>query len=798
MKRLILLAVIVTQSWGFNAHAIDNQPSSQTPVLHFPAIIRVYYAEPNQIQKLVDNTDVWSINQTQNFAVVYLPDNQAFKLVQASGLPISLDTQRMEAHANDLLKLQQHNQSGTGIPGFSCYSTVAETWQRIDTMVANFPSLASSVDIGDSWEKIQNGASGEDLRVIKLTNQNRQADKPILFMASSIHAREYATAELNTRFAEYLLNNYGTDADVTWILDNHEIHLSLMTNPDGRKQAQTGILWRKNTNNNHCPNSNSRGVDLNRNYPFEWAIGGSGSACSEVYYGPSEGSEPEISAQMDYLREIYEDNRGTGANDAAADDTAGIFVDIHSYSQLVLWPWGYTNNVTANDNQLQALGKRTALFNQYRPQPVNDLVITGGGSIDAAYGELGVASLAFELGTAFFQDCESFENQILPDNLQALLYLARVTQAPYTQALGPDVENLLVIPNVVAENTAVQVSGVADDDRYNQSNGIQAVNTVEGVNAFINVLPINSNAGEAMMPADGAFNSSREAFTGSLSTNGLPAGKNLLYVQAFDNTQGGATFAQFIDVVDPQDVATLSGTVHTALTGEQIEGALLSINQSQALSDENGTYLQYVQPSVADLVVQASGFVDLTIIDLNLNAGDQQTQDIELQPYCELFSDDVELGNVGWQAEAPWAISSDQSSSPTHAWTDSPGVQYNNNLNISLTSPSTSVTGASTIEISYMSYCDTEAGYDFGHFEVRYDNDPWLEISQCDNQNTWQKQTHQLNLPANTDNLALRFRLTTDGSVISDGWHLDDLSVKASGAVCQSFYNDLIFADDFD
>ena len=99
----------------------------------------------------------------------------------------------------------------------------------------------------------------------------------------------------------------------------------------------------------------------------------------------------------------------------------------------MLWPWGYTSNPTANDNALQALGKRTAWFNQYRPQPVSDLVITGGGSIDAAYGELGVASLAFELGTSFFQDCASFEDTIYPDNLQALLYLARVAQAPYQQ-----------------------------------------------------------------------------------------------------------------------------------------------------------------------------------------------------------------------------------------------------------------------------------------------------------------------------------------------------------------------------
>ncbi len=57
---------------------------------------------------------------------------------------------------------------------------------------------------------------------------------------SAVHAREYATAELNTRFAEYLIDNYGTNADATWLLDHHEFHFLLQSNPDGRKQAETG------------------------------------------------------------------------------------------------------------------------------------------------------------------------------------------------------------------------------------------------------------------------------------------------------------------------------------------------------------------------------------------------------------------------------------------------------------------------------------------------------------------------------------------------------------------------------
>jgi len=73
---------------------------------------------------------------------------------------------------------------------------------------------------------------------------------------ASIHAREYATAELVTRFGEYLVQSYGLDPDVTWLLDHHEVHLMLHSNPDGRKNAEIGLSWRKNTNNNYCANTN--------------------------------------------------------------------------------------------------------------------------------------------------------------------------------------------------------------------------------------------------------------------------------------------------------------------------------------------------------------------------------------------------------------------------------------------------------------------------------------------------------------------------------------------------------------
>ncbi len=186
-----------------------------------------------------------------------------------------------------------------GIPNYPCYRTVEETLAAGAAMAAAYPDLAEWIDIGDSWEMTEPGGNaGYDLMVLRLTNTTNgipSADKPKLWVMGAIHAREYVTAETVTRFAEYLLASYGLDPDVTWVLDHHEIHLLLVTNPDGRKMAEPNVLWRKNTNENYCgATSSDRGADLNRNCDFEWQP--DPYQCGETYPGPSASSEPETQA----------------------------------------------------------------------------------------------------------------------------------------------------------------------------------------------------------------------------------------------------------------------------------------------------------------------------------------------------------------------------------------------------------------------------------------------------------------------------------------------------------------------
>jgi carboxypeptidase T len=450
------------------------------------------------------------------------------------------------------------------IPGFACYETVEETFAVADGFIAAKPTLASWADAGDSWLKTQS-LGGYDIRVLKLTNSavagidnGVVGKKPKLFINTAIHAREYATTPLVLEFARWLVNGHGTDADATWILDHHEVHLMLHTNPDGRKRAEAGLSWRKNVNNNFCANTNTRGIDLNRNFNFSWNTtagqGSSGSACSLTFRGPSAGSEPETQAMQAYVRNLWADRRGPGANDPAPADTSGIHLDIHSFSQLVLWPWGDTNAPAPNGTALQTLGRKFAFFNGYEPTQSIGLYPTDGTTDGVSYGELGVAAYTFELGTAFFQSCDVFENAIKPGNLPALIYAAKVVRAPYQTPAGPDVTVLSVAGAASAAGVVagipVALNATVVEGRYNNDNGVEPSQNVAGAEAFIDIPPwLPGAVALPLAAADGSFDSAFENVLATLDTTGLTQGRHTVYVRGRDALgNAGAISAVFLNI----------------------------------------------------------------------------------------------------------------------------------------------------------------------------------------------------------------------------------------------------------
>ncbi|MCP3945110.1 MAG: carboxypeptidase [Desulfobacteraceae bacterium] len=442
----------------------------------------------------------------------------------------------------------------TAIPGYDCYETVEETFVAAQGIATSHPDLATWIDIGNSWEK-ENGLGGYDMKVLKLTNSSIPGTKPILFINSAMHAREYATAPLVLNFATYLVENYGIDADATWILDYHEIHMLLHTNPDGRKMAETGLYWRKNTNTDYCgPTSNNRGADLNRNFTFGWntADGSSGYECDEDYRGPIPGSEPEIQAVQSYVRSIFDDNRGPAATDAAPDDTSGIHLDIHSYSELVLWPWGSTSDIAPNGSQMQTLGRKFAYWNGYTPEQSIGLYPTDGTSDGVSYGELGVPAFTFELGTSFFQKCTTYTNTIVPDNMPALIYAAKVVRTPYITPAGPNAEDIVFSSSTAAPGSLVTITATISDSRFNNSNGTEITQNIIQAEYYIDTPPWETSptpVAISMAASDGSFDEKTEEVTAVIDTAGWALGKYMIFVQGKDGGNVmGAVSAGFLTI----------------------------------------------------------------------------------------------------------------------------------------------------------------------------------------------------------------------------------------------------------
>jgi len=505
-------------------------------------VVKVYYENLENLSQIFDQYDVWDhavrVNR-QPFVTVKVSPEERTQLIEA-GYRVEVD-QRNTDRLQLLSPLfsgaatQGYNGGfGATIPNYSCYRTVEETYDDLSRLAANNPTIASWIDIGDSWDKeTSGGPSGYDIYALKLTNRNIPGPKPPYMVMATIHAREYVTAETATRLAEYFVNNYGVDPDITWLLDYHEVHILPMSNPDGRKIAEGGVLWRKNRNPNNGCSGGDYGIDLNRNHSYEWGgPGSSSSTCSINYRGPSPASEPEVQAIQDYASTVFEDQRS--GNNSAPSDTEGVFISIHSYAELVLFPWWYSDNTGPNESDLTTLGRKFGYHNGY--EVCSDCYyLASGTSDDWTYGEFGVASYTFEFGTQFFQGCSTYENTIYPDNLPALLYGAKAARLPYQTPSGPEPINLSLSETAVPAGQTVTLNAVMDDTRFDSNgNGNEPTQSIRAARYSIDTPSWRGGQLISMNAADGSFSSNVETVTAQVDTTGLSNGRHTIFVEGQD------------------------------------------------------------------------------------------------------------------------------------------------------------------------------------------------------------------------------------------------------------------------
>ncbi|HYO59901.1 M14 family metallopeptidase [Archangium sp.] len=508
------------------------------------------FSSQADLNRLAEKLDVTSaVDRARMTVEVVLSPEEHAALIRA-GRQVEID----EEKTRSMNELRTQDMSVSGISGYACYRTVNETYASMAQLVTNYPNLASWNDIGDSWDKLTAGGNvGDDIRVLVLTNKSRPGPKPRFFLMGAIHAREYTTAELATRFAEQLASKYGTDADATWLLDHHELHVVVQSNPDGRRIAETGLSKRKNTNTSlGACTTTTYGVDLNRNSSFDWGgPGASTSACNETYRGRAAASEPETQALENYIRSIFPDQRGPNLTDPAPADATGVMISLHSYGGWVLYPWGIGTAASPNATQLRSLGRKFSYFNGYEAcQSSLCLYDAAGATDDFTYGTLGVAAYTVELGSAFFESCTSFESTIVPKNMPALYYAFKAARRPYQVAAGPDSLSLALSASTVTQGTPVTLTARADDTRYGTVGGIESSQAIAAARYTIDSPSwVTGTPAYAMSAVDGTFNSTAESVQATVFTSGLAPGRHTLFVESRDaNGNWGVPTAIFLNV----------------------------------------------------------------------------------------------------------------------------------------------------------------------------------------------------------------------------------------------------------
>ena len=376
--------------------------------------MRVYFRDRAERDRLAQELNAEEVPTTGGYLTV-IRDRDLYYGLTARGLRVEID-ENSSRNLSDPQILRETFYGG--------YKSVEEIYAFLDEKVAQFPNLVEKIDIGDSWCKANPGScvlpspwNGYDLFVLHITNRNIPGPKPVFWADGDIHAREIATPEVVMRMIDYLLNNYDTDADVHWLVDHHDIWLMPEVNPDGHHIVEAGgggnspYYYRKNGDNiggggcswppDPC---NHFGIDNNRNFPFKWGCcgGSSGFVCDQTYRGTSAGSEPEDMAIVNKIRTLVPDQRGPGDTDPAPITATGVYQNIHTVVPVNLFTWGWTSTQMPNYAETRNIAAHMAAPNAGgNGYPygsiIEELYPVDGGSIDWAYGELGMAAFSTEL-----------------------------------------------------------------------------------------------------------------------------------------------------------------------------------------------------------------------------------------------------------------------------------------------------------------------------------------------------------------------------------------------------------------
>ena len=255
------------------------------------------------------------------------------------------------------------------------FYTLSEVMDELDEMYNLYPELVSAREPLSSTNLTHDGRMQYWVRLSD--NPTVNEDEPEVLYTGVHHAREPMSVQQMIYYMWYLLENYDTDNEIKQLVDNTEMYFVPVLNPDGyeynnQTNPNGGGMWRKNRRNN---GGSTYGVDPNRNYGYMWGHDNSGSSPNpgdQTYRGPEAFSEPENQNIRDFCN-IHEFK---------------IALNYHSYSNLLLYTWGWTEDPCEHDELLHDFAVLMTQENSYTYGAGSTTIYpTNGGSDDWMYGE---------------------------------------------------------------------------------------------------------------------------------------------------------------------------------------------------------------------------------------------------------------------------------------------------------------------------------------------------------------------------------------------------------------------------
>jgi hypothetical protein len=301
--------------------------------------------------------------------------------------------------------------------------------QMVDEMIyisVNYPNITRLHTIGYS--------TGFNLPILAMKisdNPQFQEDEPRILYNGVHHACEIIGVDICLTMLWDLVTKYNTDSFITNVINNSEIWIVPIVNPDGHYITRSSIdtLWRKNCRDNNLNGywDSGDGVDLNRNYDFQWVLGGSPDPSHREYRGPYPFSE----------------NESRAIRDLAQREKFVFDICYHSHrdwpnGEAVYYPWRWVNSLAPDYNHIKTIAESIALRipseigSNYTYSPVFGRATEGGLTRNWLYHAIGTFAYTIEVSRYYYPDPNLIDSLCARNMRGAYYLLERVFQHQIT------------------------------------------------------------------------------------------------------------------------------------------------------------------------------------------------------------------------------------------------------------------------------------------------------------------------------------------------------------------------------